>query len=171
MAGHPEDSIFDATCGTDASSPKRIDPNGAESAPSRDATPAVAEKPAGFKEPAVVVNDAVMTRQTRSEGPVVDARQELETSRPPTSGGAGADSAPDVSERREEQPARPTEYGSTVEELWREVEAALLGAQGGTTETSQRRMSGGTGAELAPETNEATNVSKEGGDAEQISTA
>ena len=72
---------------------------------------------------------------------------------------------------RGEQPARLTEYGSTVDELWCDVEARRGVTLSWTTETSQRRMSGGTGAELAPETNEATNVSKEGGDAEQISAA
>ena len=51
IAGYTEDSIFDATCGPDASSPKRIDHYGAELAPSGDATPAIAEKPAGFEEP------------------------------------------------------------------------------------------------------------------------
>ena len=86
LAGQIGDSISDATCGPDASSPKRIEHNGAELAPSRDATPAVAEKTAGFEEPAVVVNEATTTRSARSEQAFADARNGLDASRPPTSG-------------------------------------------------------------------------------------
>ena len=43
IAGHTEDSISDATCGPDASSPKRIEHDGAELAPRGDAAPAAAE--------------------------------------------------------------------------------------------------------------------------------
>ena len=177
MAGCKEDSIFDATRGPDASSPKRIDHDGAELAPSRDDTPAVAEKPAGFEGPAVVVNDAATTRPAhteQAEQAFADACNRLDASRPTAKGDAGADSAPNISETRGERATRPIEYGKTVEELWAEIElrqAALLGAHGGTTETSERPMSCETGAGLAPNTDDATQISKEGGDEEQISAA
>ena len=177
IAGYKEDPIFDADRGPDASSPKRIDHDGAELAPSRDDTPAVAEKPAGFEGPAVVVNDAATTRPAhteQAEQAFADACNRLDASRPTAKGDAGADSAPNISETRGERATRPIEYGKTVEELWAEIElrqAALLGAHGGTTETSERPMSCETGAELAPNTDDATQISKEGGDEEQISAA
>ena len=105
-----EQAFVDACNGLDASRPPTNGGTGAEVAPDGDAAPAVTEKPAGFKEPAVVVNDAAAARPARSGGPFVDARHELETSRPTTKGGAGADSAPDISETRGERAARPTEY-------------------------------------------------------------
>ena len=149
-----------------------ISRDGVEPTPDGDAGTAITQKPAGLKEPAVVVNVAAPARQVLCGEAFVDARNGLNASRLPMSYGAGAESAPDASGTMGEQSVRPTESEMTLDAVRDEIDAILtLGVQESTTKASQRLMSDKAGAESAPETDETTHVSKKGRDAERISTA